>query len=273
MAKRIVFGVMGAIIAVAVFLYADLYVIGVIVSAIIMLALFEFFRAVGHTKNKKITVILSYAYAVGTAVTFITEGAASNRLMPPLLFMYTVLLLLSMVLTHKKISFSDIATAFLGTNYITLFLSCIYLISSLPHGRMFIWIPFIIAWLTDTFAYFTGVFFGKTKLIPEVSPKKTVEGSLGGIVGAVAAMLIYMVVCKYAFGAQPKYLMGIVLAFVCSCASQVGDLAASCIKREHGVKDFGSIMPGHGGVLDRFDSVIYIAPIVYYFLTGFGIFA
>ena len=273
MAKRIIFGVIGAVIAVSVFVYADLYVIGAIISAIIMLALFEFFRTVGYTNDKKILVFLSYVYAIATPITFISEGAASNRLMPPLLFMYTILLLLSMVLNHKKLAFSDVATAFLGTNYITLFLSCVYLISALPHGRMLIWIPFVIAWLTDTFAYFTGVFFGKTKLIPEVSPKKTVEGSLGGIVGAVVAMIIYMTVCKYVFDAQPRYLMGCVLGFVCSCASQVGDLVASCIKREHGAKDFGSIMPGHGGVLDRFDSVIYIAPIVYYFLTGFGIFA
>lgn len=272
MTKRIIFGVLGAIIAVSIFLYADLLVIGVIVGAIIMLALYEFFRTIGYTKDKKILVLLSYLYAISITATFITERAASNRLMPPIMFMYTVLLLLVMVLNHKKLTFGDAATAFLGTNYITLFLSCIYLISALPNGRMYIWIPFIIAWLTDTFAYFTGVFFGKTKLIPGVSPKKTVEGALGGVAGAVVSMMVYMVVCKYCFGAYPKFLMGAVLAFVCSCASQVGDLAASCIKREHGAKDFGSIMPGHGGVLDRFDSVIYIAPVVYYFLTGFGIF-
>ena len=177
-----------------------------------------------------------------------------------------------MVLNHAHISFTDVAVSMLGTVYVTVSLMHIYLLRTLPNGKIYLWLPFIIAWLTDTFAYFTGVFFGKHKLIPSVSPKKTVEGSLGGIAGAIVTVIVYQLVCSRIAGFEPDYVMGVVMAVVCSVASQFGDLAASCIKREHGIKDFGSIMPGHGGVMDRFDSVIYISPLVFMFVHYIGIF-
>ena len=142
----------------------------------------------------------------------------------------------------------------------------------MPDGEFYIWIPFLIAWLTDTFAYFTGFFIGKHKLIPKVSPKKTIEGSIGGIVGAIVIVILYQYICSKILIIEPNYIKGTIIAIVCSIASQFGDLAASCIKREHDVKDFGNIMPGHGGVLDRFDSVIYISPIVFLILNYIKIF-
>lgn len=122
---------------------------------------------------------------------------------------------------------------------------------------------FIGAWATDTGAYFVGVLFGKHKLIPAVSPKKTVEGALGGILGCVLGFFVYGLILDKAFYIEVNYLPLLVLAVPVAIVSQIGDLIASYLKRESGIKDFGFIFPGHGGVMDRFDSIIAVAPIIY----------
>lgn len=130
-------------------------------------------------------------------------------------------------------------------------------------------LPFIIAWITDTGAYFTGYFLGKRKLCPKMSPKKTVEGAIGGTTASLIATVIFGI-CYCGFG------MDVVLKFafigvVGSVISQIGDLAASCIKRDFGKKDYGSLLPGHGGLMDRFDSVLFSAPYALLALTYLGI--
>ena len=129
------------------------------------------------------------------------------------------------------------------------------------------------AWLADTGAYFAGTFFGKHKLCPNISPKKTVEGLLGGIAAdALLFMLIGYIVSLYNDNAHPNYLILAVLGIACSVLSVIGDLFASLIKRHCEVKDFGKIMPGHGGAFDRFDSVVFVAPFMAVCLTWFGVF-
>ena len=122
---------------------------------------------------------------------------------------------------------------------------------------------FIGAWATDTGAYFVGVLFGKHKLIPAVSPKKTVEGALGGILGCVMGFFIYGLILDKIFYVDVNYLPLLVLAVPVAIVSQIGDLIASYLKRENGIKDFGFVFPGHGGVMDRFDSIIAVAPVIY----------
>ncbi len=272
MKQRIIFGAIGAVIAITAFLYANHAVIGLAATVLIFMAMYEFFKTIGYINTKKHLVIISYIYSacmIGTCVYFKTMV---NEYLSFVISVAIISMFVLMVLRHNEVFFRDVATAFTGTTYLTLFLMCIYLIRTLPDGRVYIWLPFILAWLTDTFAYFVGVFFGKHKLIPTVSPKKTIEGSLGGILGAVITVVVYLLVCSRLTGFQPRYISGIILSLICSVASQFGDLAASCIKRENNAKDFGSIMPGHGGVMDRFDSVIYISPLVYWFLLSYGIF-
>ena len=131
-------------------------------------------------------------------------------------------------------------------------------------------LPFIIAWATDTGAYFTGYFLGKHKLAPEMSPKKTIEGAIGGILVAVIATVVYGVILYGNY-----YLVGMIKYAIVggagSVVSQIGDLAASCIKRDFGKKDYGTILPGHGGLMDRFDSVLFAAPYVLFMIVYFGI--
>ena len=120
----------------------------------------------------------------------------------------------------------------------------------------------ICAWGSDVFAYFTGRFFGRHKLIPEVSPKKTVEGAIGGVVCATGIAVLYGFIVSSATSLTPDYIVLAVCGFLLSAVSQVGDLIASLIKREHGIKDYGNIFPGHGGVMDRFDSVLSITTVL-----------
>jgi len=155
-----------------------------------------------------------------------------------------------------------------GYIYITLFFRFVYYTSQLENGFL-VWLIFIIAWSTDTFAYFTGLFFGRKKLAPAISPKKTVEGALGGILGSAICTFVYSTI----FIPQMAS-VSIILGLVGSVVSQMGDLHASIIKRRNGAKDFGHLIPGHGGILDRFDSILFTAPFVYVFyifLQGMGV--
>ena len=136
----------------------------------------------------------------------------------------------------------------------------------MDNGIALLFMALIGAYVTDTGAYFTGMAIGRHKLIPAVSPNKTVEGAVGGIVACVAGFLIYGAVMS-AVGFVVNYLWVVVLAVICGVVAQFGDLAASVMKRSFAVKDFGNLIPGHGGMVDRVDSLMFVAPVVYYFIT------
>lgn len=146
---------------------------------------------------------------------------------------------------------------FYGYVYITIFFRFIFYTSQLDNPYI-IWLIFIIAWATDTFAYFTGVFWGKHKLAPIISPKKTIEGAIGGIIGCAVSTFVFSI-----FFIPEIANISILFGIVGSIISQLGDLNASMIKRNSKIKDFGYIVPGHGGILDRFDSILFTAPYVY----------
>lgn len=172
-----------------------------------------------------------------------------------------------MVIEHKKVNMIDFIITIFGFFYIPFMLVNIYIVRQIPQtGMFFVWLIFISAWGCDTGAYFVGIAFGKRKLIPELSPKKTVEGAIGGIVVATLLGLAYgfFVASRLAENIKVETISICVLTcFFGSILSQFGDLTASSIKRYTKIKDFGKIMPGHGGVLDRFDSVIFTSPTIY----------
>lgn len=163
-----------------------------------------------------------------------------------------------------NIKFSQAAELVSVTCYIIIgFLSIILLRKWPETGQYLYLLIFIGAWMTDTGAYFVGVLFGKHKLIPAVSPKKTVEGAVGGVFGCVIGYAVYGLILDKCFSVSVNYIALLILAVVIAVVSQLGDLIASYIKREQGIKDFGFIFPGHGGVMDRFDSIIAVAPVIY----------
>lgn len=172
-------------------------------------------------------------------------------------------LVVIMMLMGKKNIIEASITLF-GMIYVGLFFDFIILIiNSDTDGYLLVWLVFLIAFGTDTFAYFCGLKFGKHKLIPTVSPKKTIEGSAGGILGSILLSVLFGLIFRLPVGEL------IVIGLVGSIVSQVGDLFASSIKRYCEVKDYGKIIPGHGGILDRFDSVLMVAPFLYFYLILF----
>lgn len=177
--------------------------------------------------------------------------------------------MITMVFTYPRYHIVDITLTLLGPLYVSLLIGFIVGVRLLPYGEFFVWFIFISAWGSDTCAYFAGMFFGKHKLAPHLSPKKTIEGAVGGAIGAVVIAILYTVVYANFFKVPlTQHLLLIsVIVFIAALISQVGDLAASAIKRMLEEKDYGHIFPGHGGVLDRFDSILFVAPVIAIALT------
>lgn len=173
------------------------------------------------------------------------------------LFVYFCLIFIVAVSSKYTVTTDKLAGAFFFATFVPYFLSAFVRLDALEGGKYFLLLPLIAAFMSDAFALFAGMLFGKHKLAPTLSPKKTVEGAVGGLVGAVAGMLIYGLVMQYAYHLGVNYLLLAVYGLVGSAISQLGDLSFSYIKRQSKIKDFGNIFPGHGGVLDRFDSVIF----------------
>lgn len=179
-----------------------------------------------------------------------------------------VIAMIFVIVLHGKTQYTEMFSMQLMTLYVTVFMSYVPRMFS-EMGLAVMALVFIIAWGSDTAAYFCGTFFGKHKLIPKVSPKKTVEGSVGAVICTALLCALYLFIldkCGVAFAevTAGNYIGIAVVGFVASVLSQLGDLAASAIKRDAGIKDYGKIFPGHGGFMDRFDSVVFIAPVVYY---------
>ena len=169
------------------------------------------------------------------------------------------------VLTFPRFTSTKAMSAFFCFVYAPVNMSFVYLLRIRPdYGWIFAWVPFI-AWVCDTCAYFTGRAFGKHKLAPVLSPKKTVEGAIGGVIGSVIVGFIigYVLYARKMYNIDFLFVM-IIITFVGSIIGQLGDLLASGIKREHDIKDYGNVIPGHGGIMDRFDSVIFVIPCVYF---------
>lgn len=162
------------------------------------------------------------------------------------------------VFTYPKFKADQVMPAFFGVVYVAVMLSFIYLTRNLPDGKFLVWLIFLCSWGCDTCAYCVGMLIGKHKMAPVLSPKKSVEGAVGGVAGAALLGVIY------AAATQGPMLEYAVICAIGALISMVGDLAASAIKRNQGIKDYGKLIPGHGGILDRFDSVIFTAPVIYF---------
>ena len=163
---------------------------------------------------------------------------------------------------QKILGFGDVSAVFMSVTYVTVAFTSMALTRYMDNGVYIFGLVFIAAWMCDVFAYFTGRIFGKHKLAPHLSPKKTVEGSIGGILFAVIGCTAYGFIIEKVSGLNASYLTLALIGFVLSIISQIGDLWASLIKREHGIKDYSQMMPGHGGIMDRFDSILAISTVL-----------
>ncbi|HHU75051.1 MAG TPA: phosphatidate cytidylyltransferase [Clostridiales bacterium] len=182
-----------------------------------------------------------------------------------LFILFLMALMFIYVFSFPKYRIEQLAIVYFALFYVCLMLSYIYQVRILEDGRHLVWLIFIGAWGSDTCAYCVGMLIGKHKVIPKLSPKKSLEGCIGGIVGAALIGLLYASIFgKNISGVQNPKLAFAIIGAASSVISQIGDWAASAIKRNHDIKDYGKLIPGHGGILDRFDSMLFTAPIVYY---------
>lgn len=177
---------------------------------------------------------------------------------------FLILVMAVYVFTFPTFRAEQVMTVYFGLFYVAVMLSFVYQTRILPDGGIVVWLIFLSSWGCDTCAYCVGVLFGKHKMAPKLSPKKSVEGGVGGIVGAALLGALFAVLMNQWGGAQANPLHYAIICGAGGMISQIGDLAASAIKRNHDIKDYGNLIPGHGGILDRFDSVIFTAPVIYY---------
>ena len=178
---------------------------------------------------------------------------------------FLVILMFIYVFSYPKYNTEQMLAAFFGVFYVAVMLSYVYQTRMLPQGTYTVWLIFLCSWGCDTCAYCVGMLCGKHKMTPKLSPKKSWEGAAGGIIGAALLGIIYGFVFQDAMGTTTEDI--IAMAVICAVGaviSMIGDLTASAIKRNYEIKDYGKLIPGHGGILDRFDSVIFTAPVIFY---------
>lgn len=236
-----------------------LHIVALVLS---LIGMHEFYKVI---KNININPIEIIGYCV--CITFyVILYYVHNLSSIFFLLVFFIAILLCVPVLNTKYNFIDISTTILGFVYVAVFFSFIPLIDVKSNGNIFIWFVFISSWSTDTLAYYTGKAFGKHKLCEKVSPKKTVEGSIGGLIGSTLICGIYgMLMIGYMSHIQIYHFF--IIGVLCGVMCQFGDLVASSIKRFTGVKDYSNLIPGHGGILDRFDSILFSSIVVFYYLT------
>ncbi len=223
---------------------------------------FEFTRAMRDVSERDsmkpdILEIIGYAGIIALYIVILFSNSAIYMLYTLILLVIAIMIIY--VLQYPRHSTADMMQIFFGVVYVGFMLLFVYMTRMSPNGIRTVWLIFISSWICDTAAYLSGMTLGKHKLVPRLSPKKSVEGAIGGVIGSAVVGFIYALI----IGMSDTALFVALIAAVGAVISQFGDLLASAIKRDHEIKDYGSIIPGHGGILDRFDSVIITAPIVY----------
>ena len=258
--KRFISGMILFLAVAVILIFGNSTAVNLTISAVAIIAINEYFNSL--SKKYKVERWIGNILAILLAFINVLPKEILILMFP----IGIALLFFKVIITEMKTNFVDIAITGFGIIYIIGFIMFIPLIYMSEHGKLLIWYLAISAWGTDTFAYLVGIKFGKHKLTP-ISPKKSIEGSIGGIVGSTLIAIIYTYFINKICNAGISYLEITGIGVALSVLAQIGDLAASSIKRYVDIKDFGKIIPGHGGMLDRIDSILFIAPFAYFLLT------
>lgn len=267
MLKRIITAIVAVIILLPILWFSETYVFTIAIAIVSCISLFEIFSCLGF-KTKFSVTLPAYIIAIAVPIWGKYAGGAI-ALMPTVcaaLMLYIFYLLALSVICHSRYSIHELAVCYITSVYIICGFSSIQFLREMSSNIYLL--VFIGAWVTDIFAYFTGVFFGKHKLCETISPKKTIEGSLGGIVFCSLAFVAFGLFAGQGRVEIYEYIILAVIGIIISVVSQIGDLSMSLIKRHYGIKDFGKIFPGHGGMLDRFDSIIAVSSVLFILLSA-----
>lgn len=261
--KRIVSSVILISAVVAILILGNVHVVDIVCSVLAILALREYFNA----NNKKLigTKILAYFYGAYICFLHVVPIQITVVLIMTFVPVCVLTLMLTVIFSDMKIDFGDIIIELFGICYIVFFISFLPLLYGMPNGKITIWYVLLAAWGTDVFAYVIGCKIGKHKFT-KISPNKSIEGCIAGVIGAILFMIIYTFIINTTMNGTIPYWYATILGAILSFFAQCGDLAASSVKRYANIKDFGNLIPGHGGVLDRIDSIIFMAPIAYILL-------
>jgi phosphatidate cytidylyltransferase len=263
--------VITALVAIVVFLpfliFSDTWIFGFGIAVCSCVSVFEMLRCVGlHKKYAVCLPLLALGAALPMYIYFAGDYIPFLRVAVPCILLCMLWLLAVSVFSLERITISDISTAaFLCFYIIVAYSSILFLRYYDEQGAYTYLLVFVGAWVTDIFAYFSGMIFGKHKLIPEISPKKTIEGSIGGILFCGLAFFLYGFILRHWFHIDNNfsYLLLAGYGVAVSVVSQIGDLAMSAVKRHYHIKDYGRIFPGHGGFLDRFDSILAVSVVLF----------
>lgn len=263
MKQRIISGAMCAIVAAVILCLYNTLVLEAAMSILGTVAVYELLSANGFKEHKPFLF-------TGLVFAFAMAYVGSRGYIFPLICLFLVVTVILTLRYHSNISFEKVSFFIVSSLFVPCSFLCMILLRNefKAAGLLYIIIAFGGAWFADTGAYFTGRFLGKHKLSPKISPKKTIEGLIGGVITNIAlidlvAFLFVKIGSNYGVAVEIDYLMLSILAVVIAFASVAGDLIASVIKRQIGIKDYGNLIPGHGGIMDRFDSILFTAPAVY----------
>ena len=243
-------------------------VAAVLVSLICGIGAYELLYRTGLVRHLRLVI---YSVVFAAAVPLVDFFGLGSHWARFILLAFFGLMFMEMMISQLKLRLEKVALCCFGALIVPYLLSALLRILAPAGGRYLIMIPCILAFLSDTGAYFSGCRFGKHKLAPVISPNKSVEGLLGGLGFAVAGMLLYCVILQLIFQCQVNYGYALVYGVFGCLAGVFGDLCFSVIKRQTGIKDYGNLIPGHGGVLDRFDSLLVVAPLVELMLSVFPV--
>ena len=262
--KRIVSGFIVALVVLVILLIPSKQIIDIIFTIIAFIAMYEYLNAV--SKVCKPIKWLSYLSCIFVSIIgFIPSQYINSIIMFAIPFLL-LLMFAQVIATDMKTNFKDMAYTLFGICYIPIFIMFLSLINGMDNGKILFIYLLISAWITDIFAYSIGYRLGKHKF-SKVSPKKSIEGCIAGTLGAVIIGVIYTTILNYAFAFAIPYLFVISSIVAFSLIGQIGDFAASSIKRYVDIKDYSNLLPGHGGMLDRIDSLLFIAPFSYMLFT------
>ena len=259
MKKRVVTAAILIPVLVLVALVAPKIVAAVVWGLLLMIGVYELLYTTGLVQHPRMVL---YSALMALATSLWSHYGANQGIALLGILVFFILLFSELMANHVKISLEMITYCFFAGAILPFLLCAIIRILSMASGRYLIAIPFVVAFLSDAGAYFAGSTFGKHKLAPVVSPNKTVEGVIGGLVSAMVGMPVYAVLLQLVFRFQVNYGAALLYGFLGSAVGVFGDLSFSIIKRLSGIKDFGTLIPGHGGFYDRFDSMVTVAPLM-----------